>query len=278
MRVRILTMNVENVQGDGHRQQVLNAELRRLDPDLVAFQEVIHTPERHQLDDLIDGTSLQATHQAQAMAYQPPWADRYGGTAVATRWPHQVVDVLDLRLHDAADVPWCTLAVAVKLPGEGEVLFIATTASWRLDAESARERQAVAVTELDARHRRALPTIIAGDLNAAPAAASIRFLSGLQSLAGQSVFYHDAWAVAGDGPGHTWTSDNPRGRAVMDQIVRQPAHRSRLDYVFIGSAHAHPHAHCHVRTARLAYNHPTGTTWASDHFGVVVDVEIGNDA
>jgi endonuclease/exonuclease/phosphatase family metal-dependent hydrolase len=139
---------------------MLNAELQRLDPDLVAFQEVIHTPERHQLDNLIAGTSLQVTHQAQAMAYQPPWADRYGGTAVATRWPHQVVDVLDHRLHDAADVPWCTLAVAVELPGEGEVLFIATTASWRLDAESARERQAVAVTELDARHRRALPTTI----------------------------------------------------------------------------------------------------------------------
>ena len=60
----------------------------------------------------------------------------------------------------------------------------------------------------------------------------------------------------------------------MDQIVRQPAHRRRLDYVFIGSTHAYPHAHCHVRAAGLAYNHPTGTTRASDHFGVVLVVGL----
>jgi endonuclease/exonuclease/phosphatase family metal-dependent hydrolase len=89
------------------------------------------------------------------------------------------------------------------------VLLIATTFAWRLDAEAARERQALALTDLDARHRGALPTIVAGDLNAGPDAASIRFLTGLQSLAGRSVHYHDAWAVAGDGAGHTWTTPTP---------------------------------------------------------------------
>lgn len=278
MQVRILTMNVENVAGDPHRQEVLNRELRRLDPDLVALQEVIHNPERHQLDELLAGTNLQARHQAETMAYEPPWMDRYGGTAVATRWPHRVVETLDLRLHDATDVPWCTLAIVVNLPGEGEVLFIATTASWRLDAEGARERQVIALTELDARHRRPLPTIIAGDLNAGPEAASVRYLSGLQSLGGQSVCYQDAWAVAGDGHGYTWSVDNPRARSVMDQIVRQPGLRRRLDYVFIGSAHHHPNAHCHVKTATLAFDQAFEGTWASDHFGVVIDVEIGMDA
>src|ERR671925_792379 len=122
-------------------------------------------------------------------------------------------------------------------------------AAWRLDAESARERQVVALTDLDARHRGALPTIIAGDFNAMPDAASIRYLTGLQSIGGRSVHYHDAWAVAGEGPGHTWTVDNPNARSVIDQIVRQPAHRRRVDYVFVGSWHAHPHAHCRIRAA-----------------------------
>jgi endonuclease/exonuclease/phosphatase family metal-dependent hydrolase len=136
----------------------------------------------------------------------------------------------------------------------------------------------VAVTELDARHRRALPTIIAGDLDAAPEAASTASSAGCSHWAGRasSTTTRGRWPATG--PGHTWTSDNPRARAVMDQIVRQPAHRRRLDYVFIGSAYAHPLAHCHVRAARLAYNHPAGTTWASDHFGVVLDAEIANDA
>src|ERR1039458_3032135 len=176
MKLRILTINVQNDEGDPRRLGLINSELRRLDPDIVTFQEVLGTRECDQLVELLDGTDVHGTHQAQAMAYTPPWEDRYGGSAVATRWPHRVLEVLDLRLLDAADVPWCTLAVSIPLPGQGDLLFIAATASWRLEAESARERQAVALTELDARHRGALPTIIAGDFNASPDAASIRYL------------------------------------------------------------------------------------------------------
>ena len=41
MRLRVLTLNVKPNEGDPHRQQVLNVELRRLRPDLVALQEVL---------------------------------------------------------------------------------------------------------------------------------------------------------------------------------------------------------------------------------------------
>jgi endonuclease/exonuclease/phosphatase family metal-dependent hydrolase len=277
MQLRIVTINVQTDEGDPRRLELVNRELHRLDPDLVALQEVIHTNGGSQLDELLAGTELHGTHQAQVMAYAPPFADRYGGSAMATRWPHRIVEALDLRLADAADVPWCTLAALVPLPGEGEVLFIAATAAWRLDAEAARERQAIAITDLDARHRTSLPTIIAGDFNAAPDAASIRYLTGRQSIAGRSVHYHDAWEIAGQGPGHTWTVENPNARGEIEQIVRQPRHRRRLDYVFIGSWHAHPQAHCHVRAAALAFDQPTDGLWPSDHFGVVVDVEIGTN-
>jgi endonuclease/exonuclease/phosphatase family metal-dependent hydrolase len=275
--LRILTINVQNDEGDPRRVELINRELRRIDPDVVALQEVLHTPERNQLDELLAGTDLHGTHQAQTLAYEPPWADRYGGSAVATRWPHQVVETLDLRLPDATDVPWCALAVSVPVPGEGDLLFIAATASWRLEAEWARERQAVALTDLDARHRRALPTVIAGDLNAAPGATSIRYLTGLQSLGGRSVHYHDAWAIAGDGPGHTWTVDNANAAAVINQIVRQPNHRRRIDYILIGSWHAHPKARATVRAATLAFDEATDGVWPSDHYGVVVDVEVAGD-
>jgi len=116
------------------------------------------------------------------------------------------------------------------------------------------------------------------NLNATPEAASIRYLTGLQSLAGRSVQYHDAWAVAGDGPGYTWVVDNPNASSVIDQIIRQPDHRRRVDYVFIGSWDAHPKAHGRVQAATLAFDQPTDGIWASDHFGVVVDLEIGQDA
>ena len=53
----------------------------------------------------------------------------------------------------------------------------------------------LAIADLDARHRTSLPTLIAGDLNAAPDAC-VRFLTGKQSLAGRSVLYHDAGEIA----------------------------------------------------------------------------------
>jgi endonuclease/exonuclease/phosphatase family metal-dependent hydrolase len=90
----------------------------------------------------------------------------------------------------------------------------------------------MAITDLDARHRKNLPTIIAGDFNASPEAASIRCMTGLQPAGERSVHYHDAWAVAGNGPGYTWTVDNPSGRAEIGHVVGQPGQRRRIDYVF----------------------------------------------
>jgi endonuclease/exonuclease/phosphatase family metal-dependent hydrolase len=249
-RLRVLTLNVENIEGDERRTKAINQEVRRLAPDLVAFQEVIRGPDRNQLCELVAGTELHGTHQADAMSYTPPYADRYGGTAVATRWPHTALEVLDMRVGGAADVPWCTVAVTVPIPGEGDVLFIGTTT---------------------------LPTIIAGDFNAGPDAASIRYLKGLQSLGGRSVHYHDAWEIAGDGPGYTWSTENPNTREVVNAVVRQPEHRRRIDYVFIGSWHSHSKAYCQVRSAAVAFDQPIDGVWASDHYGVVVDVDIGVD-
>lgn len=277
MHVRILTFNVWNTEGDPRRVALINRELRRLAPDLVALQEVVRTPARSQLDELVAGTGLFSTHQAQVMASVPLGADRYGGTAVATRWPHRVVEALDFRVLDAPDTPWSTLAVSVPLPDLGELLFIATTGAWRLDAASARERQVVTLTDLDARHREVLPTVIAGDLNASPDEACIRYLTGLQSLGGHSVCYHDTWAVAGEGPGYTWTVDNPNARSVIDRIVGQPNHCRRIDYVFVGSCHAHKKTHCRIQEATLAFDKPIEGVWVSDHFGVLADLDIGKD-
>jgi endonuclease/exonuclease/phosphatase family metal-dependent hydrolase len=282
MRVRVLTLNVWNVAGDPRRAELINEELRRLDPDLVSLQEVPDPTAYDRLDQILSGTDLHRTDQSRIPQETPAGSERYGGNAVATRWPHRLCEALDLRLPDAPDVPWLTLAVSVPVPGEGELLFISTTTAWRLDAEAARERQAVALTDLDARHRRRLPTVIAGDFTATPDAACIRYLTGKQSLAGHSVHYHDAWAAAGDGPGDTWTADNANTRSTtddagrtIDNYVGQPNHRRRIDYVLVGSEPAHPEAYARVRSAAVCFDKPTGGLWPSDHFGVVVDLDLG---
>jgi hypothetical protein len=41
MHLRVVTLNVWNAEGHPRRLDVVNGELRRLNPDLIAFQEVI---------------------------------------------------------------------------------------------------------------------------------------------------------------------------------------------------------------------------------------------
>src|SRR3712207_8820804 len=58
--------------------------------------------------------------------------------------------------------------------------------------------------------RRSVRVVLAGDFDADPDAASVRFWSGRQSLGGVSVCYRDTWESANPGdPGHTFTPNNP---------------------------------------------------------------------
>jgi endonuclease/exonuclease/phosphatase family metal-dependent hydrolase len=271
MRIRVLTLNVQHDAGVPRRTAQVNAELRRLSPDLVALQEVCYPARRDQLAELIEGTGLtHTTHQADAIDLP----SAYDGSALATRWPHRVVEVLDHRPSADADVHWWTLVAVVDVPSLGESLFILPTTPWQLDQAGAREQQLVAAVEADRRHRRTLPTVIAGDLNATPESAGIRFLSGLQSLDGQSAHYHDAWQVAGEGNGYTWTDTNPLAAQEIDHLITQPNHHRRIDYIFTGSAHAHPTARARVLNTQLVGDTPVNGTWLSDHSGVLTDLDM----
>ena len=89
----------------------------------------------------------------------------------------------------------------------------------------------------------------------------MRFLTGLQSLAGRSVHFVDAWRAAGNtGPGYTHSKataasmiaigkveaiaqsnrscgaacDSPLGSRIASDNFREADHRRRLDYVLLG--------------------------------------------
>jgi endonuclease/exonuclease/phosphatase family metal-dependent hydrolase len=274
MLLRVLTFNVWNTQGDERRGELIARELARLQPDLVSLQEVVRDEQRDQLAEILAGSDLQATHQHDVLGRTPRFGERFGGCAVASRRPHEVLEVLDLRTAGSLDVPWATLAISVSLPDGNDLLFLAATTSWRLAAEADRERQVVALSDLDARNRTALPTIIAGDFNASPDSAGIRYLTGRQGLGGRSVHYHDAWEVAGDGAGFTWTHENPNAAGEIEQLVGQPGHRRRVDYVFVGGRDAHPDVSARVKSAELVFDRPVDGVWLSDHFGVLAEIEI----
>ncbi|TWD80963.1 endonuclease/exonuclease/phosphatase family metal-dependent hydrolase [Kribbella amoyensis] len=267
MRQRVLTLNVQSDTGGRERSAAINAELRRLAPDVVALQEVRYPIDGwNQLAEILAGTGLaHATHQADVL---PGLPDHFAhdGTAIATRRPHRVADVRE----STEDPHWWTLAVAVELPGFGDQLVITPTTPWRLDHAAARERQLLDLTELDARHRTDVPSLIAGDLNAAPDSAGIRYLCGLQSLHGRSAHYVDAWTTADRGPGHTWTTGNPLGAAEIRKLLGQSIHHRRIDYIFTGSSHTHA-IRAEVTNASLVGTDPPQL---SDHYGVVADLEL----
>jgi endonuclease/exonuclease/phosphatase family metal-dependent hydrolase len=109
--------------------------------------------------------------------------------------------------------------------------------------------------------------VVAGDFDAGPDAASLRFWRGRQSLGGTSVCYRDAWEqFHGDDPGHTFTPDNPliadgtwpleRGRRIDWILVRCADHGPSLD----------------IAACARIFDAPVGGVWASDHFGVVADL------
>jgi endonuclease/exonuclease/phosphatase family metal-dependent hydrolase len=232
-RWRVLTMNVQHDAGDPRRTGLLNRELRDLSVDLAALQEVRYPD---QLAALVAGTGLRhVTHQSQVLGPSPE-ADRYGGTAVATRLPHRVAEVVERRVDG---FHFWTLAVLVR-----DILFVVPTTPWQPGAAEVRDRQAAEVVAMA--DRAPGPVVVAGDLNAVPGAASVLRLAA-----------RFADAEAGD----TWTAANPLAAA---EIARTGCEPGRLDYVLASGLD--------VLSARLVCDRPVDGVWLSDHAAVLAEL------
>jgi endonuclease/exonuclease/phosphatase family metal-dependent hydrolase len=134
-----------------------------------------------------------------------------------------------------------------------------------------RVRQVLAIDDairaaVDARPSTMVP-ILCGDFNAEPDSDEIRFLSSLATIDGRSTYFQDAWRVTAHAdPGFT---GDPRTNPLCAALHVPP---KRLDYVFVGDPWGR-HGAGVVRSAELAFHEPRTGILASDHFGLVVDVE-----
>ncbi|WP_245928665.1 endonuclease/exonuclease/phosphatase family protein [Murinocardiopsis flavida] len=252
-------MNVWGVFGDWEqRRAVLRAGLRRADPDLLTLQETIVTESYDQVRDLL-GEEYHIAHQVGRAA-------NGSGASIASRWPLAQVRRLDLDVSPrTADFACTTLLARTPTPA-GPVLLVNHFPSWKLDMEAEREAQAVIAARAA---QEAAPegghVVLAGDLDADPAAASIRFLTGRQSLGGTSVCFRDAWDSANPGePGHTYTPDNPL-MSDGDWPFR------RIDYILVRCGE-HGGPTLEVRACRRLFAEPVDGVWASDHFGLLADL------
>jgi len=273
--MRVLTMNIWSfAEPYAERLSLLRQGLSELDPDLMAFQEAGFSDGRHQVSDALQGMGYHVLHQLDVA----PDARLGEGCCIASRWPIELVELLSLDLTERThDYPYAALAVRVAVPDPvGPMLFVAAIPSWELDREYERERQVVEIAKMVRRHTSAgeFPPIIAGDFDSTPEGASIRFLSGKQSLEGMSVCFRDAWAQAGDGgPGHTWTTDNQHARHLIETILYEKHHARRIDYIFLGSFHDYP-KFARISTCRVVMDKPTDGMWPSDHYGVYATIDV----
>jgi endonuclease/exonuclease/phosphatase family metal-dependent hydrolase len=259
----VLTLNLWHNCGPWkERAQRIRGWIDRLDPDLIGFQEVLQGDGLDQLGELLGDHSYHLEY-AKVIDF---WGDpRLSfGNGLASRWPIREPEVL--KLPDAGDDERrVALSVTVEAP-HGPLSFTVTHLNWKLHHGETRERQVVALCDLVLRRRPrdGFPPILAGDFNAEPDSAEIRYVTGLQSIEGRSVYFCDAWRYAGEeGDGITWSNRNDYARPWLEPD-------RRIDYIFVGNPR--PGGVGVIETCRLVCSEKDDGVWPSDHFGVYAEI------
>jgi endonuclease/exonuclease/phosphatase family metal-dependent hydrolase len=267
--LRVLTINVWGDQPPLERRMALLAEgIAALAPDVVGLQEVQDRPG--------------LPNQAQALAavvgmnavFTPAVAFRGGheGLALLSRLPLVAQEARPLP-HATADEARVVLSAGFDAGAASPVWVHTTHLNYRLHHGQQREDQVMAVEAAVAARPDAVPQIVMGDFNARPDADEIRWMTGLHTLGGRRVCFQDAWARVHPGePGWTWAAANPQTRSLAFlQLDR------RLDYIFVTSERRDGRGR--IVDCRIVFDTPGADgVYASDHFGVMADVQITADA
>lgn len=237
--VSVLTLNLYHDKADWPKRRVQIADtLQRLRPDAIVLQEVIQT----------DTVANQAAWLADQLGYahhfvtiDPPGRSVRYGNALLT--PHRIVLRDDVRLAPAEDA---RTAGWLRIDVRGRLVNIYATHLHHTDTgASTRERQIADLVAFISRTAGQVPSIVAGDFNAAADAPE---LAALRSR------FSDSFGVMHPDAGPDTTTLN---RAWFDAP-------RRIDHVFFEHAHLRP-----LRSDILFTRPDADGTWASDHHGVL---------
>lgn len=258
-RLRVLTWNIWWRFGPWEeRLPAVAATLARIEPDVVALQEVWEEGDRNEAGELADGLGYHFVYGSRI--------DLGGvrfGNAVLSRWPIAGHEVLTLPAPgDKEEFRTC---VRADIDGErGPIQLFSTHLNWRFDQSDIRQDQVRAIAEFvrDA-PARSFPPVLCGDFNAPPDSDEVRMLTGRAAVPAPPLVFHDAWEVGGDGRGITWSNANP-------YAARDLEPDRRIDYVFVGWP-KHGGAG-QVRAASVVGTEPVGGVHPSDHLGVLAEL------
>lgn len=263
--MRIATWNLWWKFGPwAERAEPIASELARIDADIVGLQEVWADDDADQAQQLADHLGMHL-----ARTTRPSGAPDGFGNALLSRFP--VLDAETIRLpgREGERAVRSLLRAVVDHPGGRQVIGV-THLAWQYDRSALREQQLAAIVErLAADHDPdGRPVVLCGDLNAEPEADEVRRLTGRARTYVDGLVFTDAWAAVGDGPGHTWSRENPHS-------VNAQWPRRRLDHVMI--AWPRPKPLGNPLRAELFGVDPVGGVVPSDHYGVVVDTDERTD-
>jgi endonuclease/exonuclease/phosphatase family metal-dependent hydrolase len=255
---RVVTLNIWNHSGPWlQRLYGIRAGLAEIAPDIVGLQEVLR-PSGGEAPD-------QARLIAEGLGYHIAYGAAFDsggiefGNAALSKFPILRSAVFPLPKLDTTESR-CLLFAELDAPG-GPIPFFVTHLNWHFHEGYVREAQVLTIAE----HVKALapihgfPPIVVGDFNAAPEADEIRFMKGLCSLAGKSVYFADTFGIVGRGDGTTFSRHNP-----FASDLREPARR--IDYIFVRGPDARGRGE--PLDAHVCFDRPTDGIYPSDHFGV----------
>jgi len=259
-RLRVATWNVWWRFGPWEERQPGIAEvLHRIDADVIALQEVwgVH-----------DGPG-QAEMLAKKLGYEHVFASGYDtgdvlfGNAVLSRWPVAASDSRPLPSTSTTQEFRVALKTTVDGP-RGPFELYTTHLNWRYDESAVRQAQVRALAEFVAESKeRTFPPIVCGDFNADPMSDEIRMLTGRAAVPVARLVFMDAWDLAGNGAGYTWSNDNAFAARDLEPD-------RRIDYVFVGWPKALGAGH--AVDARVAAIEPINGVHPSDHYAVVAEL------
>ena len=237
--------------------------LAELAPDVVGLQEV---------REISGQLPNQAETLAKAGGYQHVFSPTvafgggHEGLAILSKAP--IAEHAFLELPHARPEERRILLSARLETTAGSVWVHTTHLNYRLQHGRERQDQVIAIDAAVSARAGDLPQIVMGDFNARPESDEIRWLRGLCTLEGRRVHYQDAWERLHPGErGWTWSSANPYTAALR---FLEPDRR--IDYIFVTTMRKDGRGTIH--DCRIVFDRPEGGVFASDHFGLLAEVQI----
>lgn len=240
--ISVVTLNLYHDKDNWpKREALIVAELRELQPDVIALQEVLQHP----------GLPNQAESLAQALGYtayfvsvDPPGAEKRYGNALLTRHP-----VLARDAHPLLPLANYRIAGMVRLQLHGRVInFYFTHLHDAIEGSDIRSRQVSDLLAfIDATADNA-PSIVAGDFNTTVDSPELR------PLIARFASSYDAM--------HPDALSNPAANATLN-IKYFPNDRRRIDHIF------YQRGAFQTMQSQIIFDHPDSEgTSATDHYGL----------